>query len=238
MNKTIEVIIATRNKPITECYEGLNINTPPITKTTIIKDEGQGQTKIRYSGALNSKCKYVLLLDDDVFLRPGLVKKYLDKIEEGYDGVCGNTNPKPSGPFGKYVHKFMTNPKTPFYAVGCTLWKREKFLEIMDKVGVNVTNFIGENAISKEVVKGKYRVVRIEDAVCDHMTYYTAKIFFKKNIGYGVANAELFFKEKRFLKMYLKFLVGIPLSSGRGIFVYRVAVFLGLNKYLINNMKK
>lgn len=232
---SIEVIIATRNEPIKECFDGILLNTPPITKIHIIVDKGEGQTPIRYNSAKQSKCKYVLLLDDDVYLRPGLVKKYLNKIEEGYDGVCGNTNPKPSGSFGKYVHKFMTNPKSPFYAVGCTLWRREKFIDIMDKVG-NVTNYIGENAINDVIKKGDYKVVRVEDAICDHMTYQTISIFYKKNVGYGVANAERLLKDKVFIKIYLKMFFGMPTSlfwGGRGVFVYRLATFIGMTKYLV-----
>ena len=135
---TIEVIVPTRKEPISQCITGININTPPITDYSIIEDEGEGQTLIRYYAAKKSKADYILILDDDVFMREGLVQKYLDKILEGYDAVCGNTNPAPIGPFGKHITQYMTNPKTPFYAVGCTLWKTEKFVQIMEEVGINI----------------------------------------------------------------------------------------------------
>lgn len=231
---SVEVIVPTRDQPINELFLGISANTPPVTGRRIIKDTGQGQTKIRYTGAKESDADYVLLLDDDVYMRPGLVQKYLDKIQEGFDAVCGNTYPAPTGPFGKYVTRYMTNPKTPFYAIGCTLWRTEKFVQIMEEVGVNINKLLGDNLLQKQIIEsGKYKVIRVEDAICDHMTYVTAKSFFKKRIVYGVAIGELAKKEKRFVITYLKFLFGIVKWEGRGTFLYRVATFIGMTKYLL-----
>ena len=106
----------------------------------------------------------------------------------------------------------------------------------MNKINLNTNNFIVDNILQKKIVEEQYKVVRVEDAVCDHITYVTAKSFFKKRFIYGVAIGELFMVEKRFIKMYLKFLVGIPLSRGRGELVYRVATLLGMSKYLVNKI--
>lgn len=234
MTLTIDVIVPTRFKPMGQCLIGIQMNMPPVTDFNVIQDDGRGQTRIRYETAKSSDADYVLLLDDDVYMPEGMVQKYLDKILKGYDAVCGNTNPAPTGPFGKYVKQYMTNPKTPFYAIGCTLWKTEKFVQIMEEVGVNINKLLGDNLLQKHIAEsGKYRVVRVEDAICDHMTFVTAKSFFKKRVVYGVAIGELARKEKRFLTTYLKFLFGIPLSRGRGVFLYRVATFIGLTKFLL-----
>jgi len=234
-NITIDVIIPSRQKPMKECIAGVLFNTPPISSYKVVVDDGRGQTLIRYEGALESKADFVLLLDDDASMRPGVVQKYLDKILEGYDAVCGHTNPLPLNNFSKRITKFMTNPSTFFYPVGCTLWRREKFIKIMNEIG-QIHKYLGDNRLNEQIVKGNYKVVRCEDAITDHLWKTTPSKFFKKRLGYGYALAEMYYIDGTFFRNWLKFLVSIPLSTGYGIFLYRLATFIGMTKYLVKKI--
>lgn len=229
---SIDVIIPTRDKPLPECLKGIELNTPPITKTVIVRDDGRGQTRIRYEGSLASKAEYVLLLDDDVFMPENIMPTYLSKIREGYDAVCGSTNPAPQNEFSRHVTQFMTNPETPFYPVGCTLWRRERFIQIMNEVGVGINKHLGDNRLGERIVSGGYKVVRCEEAVSDHLWSTTPWKFFKKRLGYGKAIGEMYFEDGVFLRNWLKFLVAIPLSTGRGIFIYRLATWIAMTQFI------
>jgi len=233
---SVGVIIPTRSEPLKECLKGVELNTPPITSISIITDEGWGQTRIRYEGALASKANYVLLLDDDVFMYENVVQTYLNKIEEDYDAVCGSTNPAPANEFSRKVARYMTNPATPFYPVGCTLWRREKFIQIMNEVGVDINRYLGDNRLSQRIIEGGYKVFRCADAVSDHIWCTTRLKFFKKRLAYGAALGEMYLQDKTFTRNYLKFLASIPLSTNEGIYIYRLATWLGMTHFILRRV--
>ena len=234
MTETIEVVIPTRDRPIRECYWGLREQTPLISTVTVVKDDGRGQTRIRYEGALASKADFVLLLDDDVEMRSGVVKAYLDKIREGFDAVCGETNPKPQNRFSERVARYMTNPSTPFYPVGCTLWRRKKFIQIMEEVGLGIHKHLGDVTLEKRINAGGYNVVKVPTAVSDHYWATSPSKFFKKRLGYGVAIGEMYYGEGRLGRQLVKWAGAIPLSTGYGMFLYRLATWIGMVKFAVD----
>jgi len=229
---SVDVIVPTRNRLMDECWEGIELNKDFIRFVFPMIDYGIGQIKMRLKGARMSNAEYVLFLDDDVKMRKDVVLNYLYKIEEGWDAVCGETNVISKNGFSKHILKYGTNPSTDFYAVGCTLWRRKKFIEIMKHIPKDTSKYLHDVGLQKLRVKGVYHGIKMPSAVSDHIKVLTAQQFFMKRLDYGVAIGEMFSKDRKLPHNLLKFIVGVPLSKGRGEFLYRLATLLGMMKYV------
>ncbi|MEM2211221.1 MAG: hypothetical protein QW372_03085 [Nitrososphaerales archaeon] len=224
--RLVSVIIPTREKVREEVLKSIPEGIPIL----IGVDKGEGQTKIRHRLAKIATTKYILLLDDDIVLPNNGIDGLLNTLITGrFDAVCGEVEPIALNKFSKSILKFKVNPSS-FYTTGITIWDREKFLEVMNEIPPNCHKHIGDLMI-RDIAKSKrLRFFKVHNVVAKHLIELNWKDFFKYRLSCAEGIGEYYKMKGGYWRLLLKVLIAIPLSTSFGVFIYRLATFLGMLK--------
>jgi len=104
----------------------------------------------------------------------------------------------------------------------------------MEEVGLGINKHLGDVTLEKRINAGGYRVVKVPSAISDHLWCTSPSKFFKKRLGYGVAIGEMYYDEGRLGRQLVKWAGAIPLSTGYGVFLYRLATWIGMLSFTVN----
>jgi hypothetical protein len=229
LEQKISVIIPTRDTARPETLQAI----PSSVKTLVGVDRGEGQTKIRLRLAKKADTKYVLILDDDVVLPEKGLKHLLTLMESNeFDAVCGEIHPIALNGFSKSILKYKENPAS-FYTTGITLWNRAKFIDLMEDVPPDTHKNVGDLMIGDIIKKRGLKTFKARDVLADHLVETNARDYFKYKYSSGIGFGWYRKHYGGYWSTLLRFFVSIPLSRSRGVLVYRLAMFLGMLKYIL-----